>query len=150
MNINLLPWRDEEIKYQKKIVKKMLVLAALLGMAINILCHFILSQQENTLQKRIIASNEMLKKTGKINLLETDDQLPSPGKIFFVLGKKQQAMTCLTEIKSEYQLFFFKGKARSMQDLMDWKAATILSDMKFKQIKQQENGIVEFDLEIKK
>ena len=161
VNINLLPWREEELKYQKKILKRIFIFAALLAITINIIGHIILSQQENAIQKRITDNNEILKNVNKMNatdvLSHADNALPDItfiGKIFSELGKIQQPMTCFTEIKNADQTFFFRGKAQSMQDLSNylshWKAATFFADIKIKQIKQQENGMVRFDLEVKK
>jgi hypothetical protein len=154
VNINLLPWREEEIKYQKKCIKKILAITILFALTINIVSHFVLAQQENALQQRIDASNEMLKKSEISNLPDMDNELRDIttfiGKIFSASGKEQQAKACFTEIKNDDQSFLIRGKARSMQDLLDWKAESFPADMKIKQIKQQESGIVQFDLEVKK
>lgn len=157
VNINLLPWREQELKYQKKMLGRMFVLTAMSGIIIIVVMHIILAQQENILRARINAGNETLTKTHSQSEVAAANPLPDIiliGKIFSALESTSQAMICFTEIKNEQQSVLFKGKTQSMQDLtqyfLHWKAKALFTDLNIKQISQQENGMLEFALEAKK
>src|SRR5579872_4994144 len=108
VDINFLPWREAELKYQKKMLKRLLILAALFAMMITIASHIFLLQQENELRKNIIKMHATLKNVSemKARVAEMHADYPSPNitfiaKIFSALGKNEQRTTCFTEIKND-------------------------------------------------
>ena len=155
--INLLPWREQELNYQKKMLRRMLIFSALLGISINIVIHIILAKQEEVLRERVNINNEALTTKQIPADISTDHpslNMTFIGKMFSSFEQKPKTLTCFTEIKQLEQTFLFKGIAESMQDLMQyflhWKAADIFTDIHIKQILQQEDGRLQFIIEVKK
>ena len=61
VNLNLLPWREEESLYQKIRLKKILMMVVVAAALVNMILHIIFSQQENKIQERINSINDEIK-----------------------------------------------------------------------------------------
>jgi Tfp pilus assembly protein PilN len=159
VNINLLPWREEELKYRKKVIRKMLSLAILLVVVINLIIHQLISRHQHAVRERIVAMNKTVDHVNQINgvgsthskssvSLSDSDSLQ---KLFSVLGKNQAKKVCFTSIESREQSMFFIGKAKSVNDLTEfllhWDAANLFAAIRIREMEQSEDGTVRFSYE---
>lgn len=157
VNINLLPWRDYELEYQKrnlfKISFMIIGLAALMGFSI----HMVISRQEIAMQNRVALINQKLNDYREQNQIADKPvsliQNRPYGKIFFESKTMYQAMVCFTDIEKMNKTISFAGKARSLtgltEFLLQWEAAYLFSEIQIKLIEQQENGLVKFGFQAK-
>lgn len=166
VNINLLPWREHELEYQKLILYRMFLLVIVLTASIIFAAHIIISQQEAAVRIRIALINQKLNYYHKqseqviqpVKLPDVQRQQPLSqkmlsGKLFAESDRMNQAMVCFTDIERMSKTFSFTGKARSMGDLTEflrqWNTASLFNEMQVKLIEQEKNGLVKFGFQAK-
>jgi Tfp pilus assembly protein PilN len=147
VEFNLLPYREEELKYRKKMVKRMLFCAVSLVMAINIIFHQIISHRNDVIRHRILVMNETLNQfkqtsSAPAHYQQRDDAL---SQLLVAVGKSDNPSACFTSMEKTEQSFLFTGKARSLNDvtefLLHWPAAKYFAEIHVKLIEQEESGV---------
>jgi hypothetical protein len=151
VEINLLPWRNYLRSYQKKMIKKIMMITlimALIGIAIF---HQILSIQEKILEARIddlqnkLADRNSLPKPEKVSL-------PKPPYELILLLRELKNMPhsslCFTSITRHHNITAFKGKAHSIINFTDylknWTAAFLFSYIKIQQLDAKDKSLINF------
>lgn len=154
VTINLFPWREAEIKYQKQSVKKIFLSVLVLTAIMHLGSYVLLSKQKNALHVQLVNKQESLKKSGKMQFVSgvnnnSQNQQVILARLFKALGEKPQINACFDQIKQDKHDYYFYGRARSMQDLtayfLHWEAAHLFSEIKIKSI-TQENAAVKFEV----
>jgi len=162
VEINLLPWRDYVLVYQRKQLKKILLTAVLSAVFLVAAMHLLCSRQLHGLQIRKTQLDQDLSQyaaqqqlRASMRLLHTEEAGQSrsrddtaAGKLFVELGKSRLSGVCFTEIVRDRNSILFAGQTRSAADLTDflvnWNAAALFSELQIDQLQLQKSHLMQF------
>jgi Tfp pilus assembly protein PilN len=160
VEINLLPWRAKQKKYQEKVTKNLCCAAIITSMLFISGIHLYLSHELKNTQLQINHAQKILMESA--GMLPTATKATSPAntikklaasqqeiiKIFMSLGERSPARVCLTAINRQQDLLIFTGNAYSNQDLTEFLLAfPMLGDLKIKQLQQRQQHLIQFQIE---
>lgn len=154
VEINLLPWREEERRYQHKKMQIILWLALsvsivpMLGLYINLIW------QEKTWIDRVATLARQAERypltttrsVGKKNRIAVFLQQHNTNKkLFAALAHTRETKLCFNKIVRSKQKIFLWGYAHSALDLthflLDWQGLALFSEVKIEHMEKQKNHL---------
>lgn len=157
--MNLLPWREREKIYQKKMVNKLFLSSVTATICCFVMLHWMLEKHHDRLMSQVqhvqhelntylMHSSDDEKMTALSTRFESLIHHQKTMKnLLLALGESMNTPVCFTDIARYENRISFSGKARSLEDLtaylLSWKAAYLFSEIKINQLKQ-DNQFVQF------
>lgn len=162
VNINLMPWRELELAYQKKIIKIGCFVSIMLMLVLIGLPHLIMSYRVGVLQERVdelkasLTELEAVKKNqdekkeveGEGEGQKTSVSLGEVFALFVSLNKYEDNGVCFLSMARRKKAVIFSGLTYSVSDLSSflshWKAANHFSQIKIEQLQPKGNHRIQF------
>jgi hypothetical protein len=153
--INLLPWRENELRYQKKALRQVCFMILALSLLIIVIAQIIFSNKEKTMKAGIILLNASLNDysgrefQGEKFNSQSKTELPRgknefSKKLFLEFEEMRTGKVCFTNIEDLSQGFLFSGKAASVGELTSflrhWHAVYLFDELQIKSIEQDKGG----------
>ena len=157
ITINLLPWRNDKIRREKKAATKIWLSAFIVPVCVLVAMNWLLSANINDSKSRISFLKQQwreLSNRKQIKFSNNHVQWPSVldknmllhlvevKKLLLELGDMQTSGLCFTELIRMGNIIYFSGYARSAEELTEylthWSSASLFSDMQIDQL-QREN-----------
>lgn len=155
VTINLLPWRDYARIYERKYLRKMILINLIILSVLFISARLFITNQEIDLQSRIMYLQKEIKKYDVPLIKKQVSFSPSIyikphtiKKLLAGLVSINGIQVCFANVERVGDKISFVGKAHSAADLTEflsqWKAASLFSQIKIQSIEQQENDGIGF------
>lgn len=158
---NLLPWRQYEQKYYKRVSKIIFLLSGLLALMIIVIVHAGLSKKMTRIKNRttllteeINRYHEQVKRDNHIHEYTSDTikkifkHREINKKLLAALGNMHREEVCFMEISRIKNTLSFNGQASSVADLTQflthWNEVSFFEQIRIQQIEQIKDGLVRF------
>lgn len=168
--MNLLPWREYERVYQRKLLKRILFITCLLALASLLAIHVCLSREEHRARIRLAVIEDELNKFRR-DFFPVPHVIKSGGaavtipgllldqrgfnRLFFSgLGEMEPAGICFMKIQRVNNVTRFQGQADSSADLtaflLHWRMSGLFSEIHINSLEQERNGRMRFIFQAEK
>lgn len=154
VEINLLPWREEERRYQRKQIGMILLLALVVSIVPMLGIYINLLGQEKEWSARVASlrgqaerypvtlRTSLSKKTITMPFLQQHNKNK---KLFDSLASTKADKLCFNKMVRIKQKIFFSGHAHSALDLthflLNWQALALFSEVKIEHMEKQKDHL---------